>query len=215
MRGSSRRSSSARQGSGRRRWPHGSAHGSVCARRFTARGGASDASFGGTSRQWGSGRASVPLQLLLQAQSASALVVLDELDKASPDKRNGALADVLLPFLERSTSARIFDPYLEANANCSCVSFLATVNDLARVPSALRDRFRVLEMPAPRAEDLPVVAAAMVEEMREERGVDPAWMPDLTPDELALIPWAGGSLRPLRRMLQAVLASREALAPRH
>ena len=178
-------------------------------------GGVSDAAFGGTSRQWGSGRGCVPLQVLLQAMSASALINLDELDKASPDRRNGSLVDVLLPFLERSTSARIFDPYLEAEVNCSGVSFLATVNELGRVPAALRDRFRCVEMPAPRAEDLPVIAAGMVEEMRQERGGDPAWMPDLSPDELALVPWAGGSLRPLRRMLQAVLASRETFAPRH
>nr|WP_085856566.1 AAA family ATPase [Methylorubrum zatmanii] len=178
-------------------------------------GGASDASFGGTSRQWGTGRGCLPLQVLLQAVSASALINLDELDKASLDRRNGALADVLLPFLERSTNARILDPYLETEVNLSGVSYLATVNDLSRVPSALRDRFRVIEMPAPRADDLPIIAAGMVEEMRQERGVDPAWMPDLSPDEIALIPWEGGSLRPLRRMIQAVLASRETFAPRH
>ncbi len=67
----------------------------------------------------------------------------------------------------------------------------------------------------PRREDMPVAAAAILDELRRERGLDEAWCPALDGDELdALTAWRGGSLRPLRRMVETVVASREAFARR-
>jgi ATP-dependent Lon protease len=59
-----------------------------------------------------------------------------------------------------------------------------------------------------------VVAAGILAEIRRDRGLDAAWCPDLDPEELGMIPWVGGSMRPLRRMVEAVVASREVEARR-
>ncbi|QRE76916.1 AAA family ATPase [Methylobacterium aquaticum] len=179
--------------------------------------GAADGSFGGTSRQWISGRASIPLQTLLQEGVANVVIGVDEIEKASLDRRNGALGDTLLPYLERESSKAIFDSYIETNVNLSAVSFLVTANSMEGVPGPLRDRLRILEVPAPGREHLPVVAANLVAEIRAERGLDEAWLPGLDGDELSLLArhWKGGSLRPLRRLVETLLAGRERLAPRH
>ena len=179
--------------------------------------GAADGSFGGTSRQWATGRASIPLQAILQEGVANVMIGVDEIEKASLDRRNGALSDTLLPYLERESSKAIFDSYIEANVNLSAVSFLVTANSMEGVPGPLRDRLRILEVPAPGREHLPVVAANLVAEIRAERGLDAVWMPDLDGDEIALLAkhWKGGSLRPLRRLVETMLASRDRLAPRH
>ncbi len=160
--------------------------------------GAADGSFGGTSRQWSTGRASIPLQAILQEGVANVVVGVDEIEKASLDRRNGSLSDTLLPFLERESSKSIFDSYIETNVNLSAVSFLVTANSMDGVPGPLRDRLRILEVPAPGREHLPVVAANLISEIRAERGLDEAWMPGLDADELALLGrhWKGGSLSP-------------------
>lgn len=180
-------------------------------------GGAADASFTSTSRQWSTGRASVPLQAIRRAGSANVVICLDEIEKASHDRRNGAFADCALGYLERSSASALFDSYLECPVNLSAVTFLATANDRSGVPGPLLDRLRTLRVPLPRAVDLPVIAAALVAEVREERGLSVDWLPDLTPEELALVAkhFRGGSLRPLRRLVETVLAGRESLAPRH
>ncbi|SFM03189.1 AAA family ATPase [Methylorubrum salsuginis] len=179
--------------------------------------GASDGSFGGTSRQWGTGRASIPLQAILQEETATVAVGIDEIEKSSADRRNGSLGDVLLPFLERENAKSIFDLYIETGVNLSAVTYLATANSISGIPEALRDRLRILEVPSPGIEHLPVVAANLVSEIRAERGLDAAWLPDLDGEELDLVGkhWRGGSLRPLRRLVETVLAGRDRLAPRH
>ena len=179
--------------------------------------GSADGSFGGTSRQWSSGRGSVPLQTALPEGVANFVVGVDEVEKASPDRRNGSLTDTLLPFLERESARALFDPYIEAPVDLSAVSFIVTANSLDGVPAPLRDRLRILEVPAPGPEHLPVVAANLVAEIRAERGLDATWLPDLDGDELALLArhWKGGSLRPLRRLVETMIAGRDRLAPRH
>jgi len=183
---------------------------------YSAAGQMDGGSFAGTSRQWGTWRVSVPLQAILRAGTPTVGIVVDEVEKAGVSRRWGRLDETLLPFLERHTAARIHDPAIETSVDLSGVTFILTANDLAGVSGPLRDRCQVVAWPAPRAEDLPVVAAAILAEIRVARGLDEAWCPNLDGDELdALTAWKGGSLRPLRRMVEAALAARDRFTPRH
>ena len=170
--------------------------------------------FSGTSRTWSTWRLSVPAQGCLRFRSASLGIVIDEIEKASPDRRYGRLDETLLPFLERTASA-IQDPALECPLDLSGVSYVLTANTVDGVARPLLDRAPPVQWPMPRREDMPIVAAAILAEIREEQGFDPAWCPDLDGDELdALSAWKGGSLRPLRRMVRTVVASRDVFARR-
>ncbi len=184
---------------------------------YAAAGQMDGGSFAGTSRQWGTWRPSVPAQACLRLGKASHGIVVDEVEKAGTSRRWGRLDETLLPFLERGSTARaIFDPAFEIALDLSAVSLVLTANSLDGLAGPLRDRCQVLTWPAPRAEDLPVVAASILEDLRRERGLAEAWCPALDGEELdALSAWRGGSLRPLRRMIEIVLAARETLAPRH
>ena len=182
---------------------------------FGAAGTMDGGAWAGTSRQWGSWRPSTPAQGCLRHGKASHGIVIDEVEKAGNDRRWGRLDETLLPFLERGSTARaIHDPAFETALDLSAVSYVLTANSLRGVSTALLDRCQILEWPAPRAEDLPVVAAGILAEIRRDRGLDAAWCPDLDPEELGMIPWVGGSMRPLRRMVEAVVASREVEARR-
>lgn len=172
-------------------------------------------SFAGTSRQWGSWRPSVPAQACITHRAASHGIVVDEVEKAGDARRWGRLDETLLPFLERSTARAIHDPAFECALDLSAVSYVLTANSLDGVTSPLRDRCQVLRWPMPRRQDLPLVAAAIVDGIRQERGLSPEWMPPLDEEELDAIPWRGGSMRPLRRMIDTVLAARQRFASRH
>ncbi|MDH2309242.1 AAA family ATPase [Methylobacterium brachiatum] len=182
--------------------------------------GVADSTFLSTSRQWSTGRASIPLQLLKRLGLASACIVLDEIDKAGAGTTNGSLLDGILPLLT-DDARRFFDTYVESPVDLSGVSYIATANDVAglrRSHPALCDRFRIYSMPAPRREDLPVLLKGIVSDIRAERGLDERWMPDLDGEEAGLVAehfQKGGSVRLVRRLVEAVVAGREALAVRN
>jgi hypothetical protein len=181
-----------------------------------------DASFAGTSRQWGTGRACIPLQAIRRDLIANPLIVLDELEKSGGSSRNGKLADALLAFLERETSRVYHDPYVECAVDLSAVTYVATANSLDGVSDALRSRFRIIRIDMPSITDIAHIASRQLVNVRDDLGSDSTWTPDLTLEEIGLIeqvwrqtPERSRSLRLVRRAVETIVAGRDALAARH
>lgn len=172
------------------------------------------AGWSGTGRMWGTWRPSIVAQAILRATMASVGLVVDEIDKAGTSRRWGRLDEAILPFLD-GNARKVLDPAFEIELDLSATSYVLTANQASAIGGPLRDRCQVIEFPAPREQDLPVIAATILEEIRRARSTDATWLPDLTPDELDLIPWRGGSMRPLTRIISTVLQSRDRFTPRH
>jgi hypothetical protein len=179
--------------------------------------GVADGAFQGTSRQYSTGRACVPLQTILLSGVANPVIILDEAEKAATGKHNGSINDIILSMTEPVSASRFFDPYLECAVDLSATSFLATVNRPELLSGALRDRFRILHVPEPQAEHVPSIVAGMLADLRKARGVTQEFLPDLAPDEVALLVdrWKPGSMRGLRRTVETILATRDRLATRN
>jgi hypothetical protein len=174
-------------------------------------GGVSDSSFNGTSRQWSTGRASIPLQMVRQHRVANPAIILDEIEKVGIGRQNGNLIDGLLVMLEPLNSSRVFDVYLEGEVDLHRVLWLATANDAGALHPALLDRFRILEMPDPRAEDLLAVLPGVTSAVVGRRGLSPEWITPFDVVELGIIAdlWPGGSIRRLTRVVEAILDARD------
>ena len=68
----------------------------------------------GTSRGWASGRPSDLASLMVREGTASALVMLDEIDKAHDGHREGGgISAYLLPLLEQETASRHYDNFMK------------------------------------------------------------------------------------------------------
>ncbi|MEH2567137.1 ATPase [Bradyrhizobium sp. AZCC 2289] len=178
---------------------------------------ADGAVFGGTDRRWYSAEPCHPFLAIAQAKQASVLIQLEELEKAAVRNDYGRLWDCLLGFLELETSARYPDPALQTNLQLSQVSFLATVNSIEPLPGPLRDRFRVIKFPKPSADDLDALLPAVIADLAQERGLDGSWVPPLDGTEHAAVAqhWRGGSVRRLRRIVEAILRERDLRATRN
>lgn len=174
-------------------------------------GSSSDSSFAGTSAQWSTARASIPLQLILRARQANPLVAIDELEKAGSSRHNGTFVDSVLTFLEPSSARRVLDPALEVECDLSAVSYIATANGLDGVPRPLLDRLRVIRMPDPKPEHASALIARILDDIAADRGLDRRWLQPLAGDELEIVQkaWPGGSLRRLRRVLELILDGRD------
>jgi ATP-dependent Lon protease len=178
---------------------------------------ADGAVFGGTDRRWYSTEPCHPFLAVAQGKTANPMVLLDELERAATRSDYGRLWDCLLGFLETETSTRYPDPALQTNLDLSHVSYVATANSLDPLPSAIRDRFRVVMFPKPRADDLGALLPAVIADLAKERGLDEIWMPPLDGAEFAAVArnWRGGSVRRLRRVVEAILRQRDLRATRN
>lgn len=140
--------------------------------------------FLGTARGWFGGMPSPLLTLLQRRRSASALVLLDEIDKVGQASSNAPpMHSTLLGLLERETAARWYDSFLQTTCDLSRVSFWATANGLASVPRPLLSRFTVVYMPEPGPKHREVLVRGITHELADEWGLPrevlplaPAWV---------------------------------------
>ena len=175
------------------------------------------AAFGGTDKRWYSAEPCHPFLAIAQAKHGNPLVLIDELEKAATRTDYGRFWDCLLAFLEPETAARYPDPALQTNLDVSRVSYVATANTLDPLPSPLRDRFRVVTFPKPAAGDLDALLPAVTRDLARERGLEARWVEPLTGFERDAIAahWHGGSVRRLRRVVEALLRVREKMVSRN
>ena len=174
-------------------------------------GGVSDASLLGTSSRWSTAGPSLPLELIERSRTASPALVLDEIEKAGTGRANGSLFDALPGLLEPSSASHHWDSYIEATVDLSGVIWAATANSLDGMPPALIDRFRVLMLPRPGPGHLDRLASSLLRSLVSEYGLHPAWARPLDGIERRAIleHWAGGSIRGLRCLLEAVIRARD------
>ena len=178
---------------------------------------ADGATFGGTDRRWYSAEPCHPFLAIAQGKIANPLVLVDECDKAATRSDYGRLWDCLLGFLEPETSARYPDPALQTILDLSHISFVVTANSLDPLPSPIRDRCRVVTFPKPSGGDINAILPAVIVDLAKERGLDESWVPPLDGAEHAAVArnWRGGSVRRLRRIVEAILRERDLRATRN
>lgn len=172
-------------------------------------GGLADGMWGGTSRAWSTTRLNGAAQQILAERCMTVCSIHDELDKVARSETNGSHHAALLAMVEPSRRHAYHDPALEASCDLSGVTFLATANGTEPLRGPLLDRLTPVPWPSPRRQDLPVVARGIMGALRREAGTDALWLPDLDASELrALQGWQGGSMRPLRRAVERLVALR-------
>ena len=82
-------------------------------------------------------------QGLIDAKKINPVIVLDEIDKVSRSQRGDPTA-ALLEILDPEQNSSFRDYYLNFNIDLSDVIFIATANDVSRIPAPLRDRMEFI-----------------------------------------------------------------------
>lgn len=127
------------------------------------------------------------METIAVEQVANPLIVVDELDKASPDSRNGRIWDVLLQLLEPASSKSFLDECLGVPADISKVSWIATANSLNPLPEPLLNRFTVVLVKPPCKEDLLKVAESVRRQMAMDLEIDQRMIPHFSGEQLDLL----------------------------
>lgn len=107
----------------------------------------------GSTPSWSAARPGRIVEAMAQANVASPVFVLDEIEKVSTGRYDPA--PVLLDLLDRSSGQRWHDEYFGIDFDVSPAVFIATCNDPGLMDPALRSRFREIRVAAPKAYALP------------------------------------------------------------
>jgi len=83
------------------------------------------------------------VQGLIDAKKMNPVIVLDEIDKVARNGRGDPTA-VLLEILDPEQNTSFRDYYLNFNIDLSHAIFIATANDVGRIPAPLRDRMEFI-----------------------------------------------------------------------
>jgi len=83
------------------------------------------------------------VQGLIEAKSMDPVIVLDEIDKVGRSMRGDPTA-ALLEILDPEQNVKYRDYYLNFNIDLSKAVFIATANDVGRIPAPLRDRMEFI-----------------------------------------------------------------------
>lgn len=126
----------------------------------------------GTSAGYSTGSAGLAAKIMARTRRANPVLVVDEIDKACGDDRGGSWKDGLLPYLESSTAGSIFDEFLMNDIDCRHITWIATANDLDRIPAPLLDRFHLIEFKLRPPIDIKAFDLQVLQGLAEETGLE-------------------------------------------
>lgn len=161
------------------------------------------------NRGWSTARPCVPFLAMHSSGSADVCMILDELDKGcSLGGHNGSIAGTLLSMM--SLPEAYYDGCLLANVDLSHITWIATANDLSKLPEPLIDRFSVYTIPRPEPEHFGVILKSMKRKLATEIGTIPEFLPAFDDDEMNALKTFffdnRGSLRQFDRMFRYVVS---------
>lgn len=99
---------------------------------------------------------------LLSAQTASPMIIIDEIDKSCPRSEYGQLLDPLHDLLEADTARDFRDEYLKLPLAADGVLWIATANDLGTIPAPILDRMLVISIAQPTAHEMGAILESMI-----------------------------------------------------
>ena len=168
-------------------------------------GGANDAmSILGTNRGWSTGQPSPLLRPLLRG-TASALIILDEIDKpANGTKNSPPVESALLSLLEPEDARHWPDGFLQTECDLSGMLYIATCNETTWMLGALKSRFQLIDVRRPTIPELRSVASFVARDIEAEWGLESGALRGVPFEQL--LPPRMYSLRQLRRAMRSAIA---------
>ncbi len=107
---------------------------------------ATGADFGGLSVRWKTPGLGALAKSLMAFKAHTGVIVLDEIDKFTSSREHGSVFDSLLHLLEEDTCNSLTNELLEMPMNTNDILWIATANDLSKIPEPILSRFKIINI---------------------------------------------------------------------
>lgn len=101
------------------------------------------------------------IKALRRAESKNPVVLLDELDRVTPESR-AAIMGVLIELLDPDQNSNFVDYFIDYPFDLSQVLFIATANNTNNISTAVMDRLEAIQMPSYTDEEKIAIAKSYV-----------------------------------------------------
>ena len=158
----------------------------------------------GASSQWKNAKPGKVFDAFLSGKYANPVMMVDEIDKAGGDPYHDPLG-ALYTLLEHDTARGFIDEFVELPIDASGITWIATANDMSRIPEPILNRMNVYHIEAPDLAGSMRIALAIYTEIRSGH----EWgkrFPE-TPESAVLEAFAGYSPREMRRLILAAFGT--------
>ena len=133
----------------------------------------------GANTLWSEGKAGCIVDMLREGDAANSILILDEIDKVGGDQRYDPLGS-LYTLLEKKMAARFVDEALQTPINASNIIFIATANDVTKIPDPLRSRFIEIEIGAVEGKHHRVVTQSIYSSIVQEERLEKSFAKQLS-----------------------------------
>jgi len=106
----------------------------------------------GMSASWSSAKPGIISRVLIDEQKVSPVIVLDEIDKMGDRGNNMSPHHALYTLFEPQSAKRFKDEYFAFECDASHINWICTSNDSSKIPSPIKDRSQIINVPMPTLE---------------------------------------------------------------
>lgn len=118
----------------------------------------------GSSGQWQNSDAGNIFKYILDSNTISPVVILDEIDKLSQGKNYDPFS-VFHQMFEPENSAQFKDEFLNVSFDASKIIYILTANNSNNIPESLLSRMRVFDIQKPNEEEMKVITQNIYKEI--------------------------------------------------
>ena len=158
----------------------------------------------GASSQWKNAKPGKVFDTFLTGKYANPVMMVDEIDKAGGEAHYDPLG-ALYTLLEHDTAQRFVDEFVEVPINASAVTWIATANDLSRIPEPILNRMNVYQIDPPDRAGSMRIAQSIYTDIRDAHDWGKRFPEALGDDPLDVL--AHYSPREARRLIVAAFGN--------
>lgn len=118
----------------------------------------------GSSGQWQNSDAGNIFKYMIDSNSVSPVVILDEIDKLSQGKNYDPFS-VFHQMFESENAKNFKDEFLNVTFDASNIIYILTANNVNNIPESLLSRMRVFEIERPNKEDMRIITQNIYQEL--------------------------------------------------
>src|SRR6185436_10439613 len=100
----------------------------------------------GGEEMWIGAKQGQIVNAIIETQTCNPVILLDEIEKPGKDTHHGTIENALLHVLDPEQHEHFKDHFLDVEIDISQITFIATANELEKIPDPLKNRLEIIKL---------------------------------------------------------------------